>query len=206
MFQFPGFASSPYGFRCRYRKCGGFPHSEIHGSKGARPSPQLIAACHVLHRLSVPRHPPDALKTLDLSLASQGAARRSSSPQHVQRQPQRKTLLTGSSPRRSIRNRPAKPKGTASPRRPERRPCGPPSHLPVLLRNRRVPIRTIRYSPLHHVKETCLQTLTRGSTETSSRSGAGRDAPDPKVGWKSRSSRLSMMPCNAREARPGGSP
>jgi hypothetical protein len=45
----------------------GFPHSEIHGSKGARPSPRLIAACHVLHRLSVPRHPPDALKTLDLT-------------------------------------------------------------------------------------------------------------------------------------------
>ena len=40
---------------------GGFPHSEIRGSKGARPSPRLIAACHVLHRLSVPRHPPDAL-------------------------------------------------------------------------------------------------------------------------------------------------
>jgi hypothetical protein len=43
----------------------GFPHSEIYGSKGARPSPQLIAACYVLHRLSVPRHPPDALNTLD---------------------------------------------------------------------------------------------------------------------------------------------
>ena len=40
---------------------GGFPHSEIRGSMGARPSPRLIAACHVLHRLSVPRHPPDAL-------------------------------------------------------------------------------------------------------------------------------------------------
>ena len=37
------------------------PHSEIRGSKGARPSPRLFAACHVLHRLSVPRHPPDAL-------------------------------------------------------------------------------------------------------------------------------------------------
>ena|SRR5689334_11987337 len=39
----------------------GFPHSDIHGSKGARPSPQLFAACHVLHRLLAPRHPPDAL-------------------------------------------------------------------------------------------------------------------------------------------------
>ena len=47
---------------------GGLPHSEIRGSKGARPSSRLIAACHVLLRLSVPRHPPDALTlTLDLS-------------------------------------------------------------------------------------------------------------------------------------------
>ncbi len=43
---------------------GGLPHSEIHGSKGARPSPRLFAACHVLHRLSVPRHPPNALRRL----------------------------------------------------------------------------------------------------------------------------------------------
>ena len=40
---------------------GGFPHSEITGSKGARASPALIAACHVLHRLSTPRHPLGAL-------------------------------------------------------------------------------------------------------------------------------------------------
>src|SRR5438445_1507690 len=44
---------------------GGLPHSEIPGSTIARISPGLIAACHALHRLSVPRHPPDALKTLD---------------------------------------------------------------------------------------------------------------------------------------------
>ena len=46
---------------------GGFPHSEIHGSKPVRGSPWLIAAYHVLHRLSAPRHPPDTLKTLDRS-------------------------------------------------------------------------------------------------------------------------------------------
>ena len=40
---------------------GGLPHSEIPGSPIARISPGLVAACHVLHRLSVPRHPPDAL-------------------------------------------------------------------------------------------------------------------------------------------------
>src|SRR5882672_4042315 len=45
----------------------GLPHSEIRGSKGARPSPRLIAACYVLHRLSVPRHPPNALIALDRS-------------------------------------------------------------------------------------------------------------------------------------------
>ena len=61
MFQFPGFASlAGYTLRC------GFPHSDIHGSTGARPSPQLFAACHVLHRLLAPRHPPNALTlTLD---------------------------------------------------------------------------------------------------------------------------------------------
>ncbi len=43
---------------------GGFPHSEMSGSKGARASPDLIAACHVLHRLSTPRHPSEALMRL----------------------------------------------------------------------------------------------------------------------------------------------
>src|SRR5690606_16655715 len=46
---------------------GGFPHSEIVGSKGIRTSPTLIAAYHVLHRLCMPRHPPVALKTRDHS-------------------------------------------------------------------------------------------------------------------------------------------
>ncbi len=44
---------------------GGFPHSEIPGSTPARGFPGLIATCYVLHRLSVPRHPPNALLTLD---------------------------------------------------------------------------------------------------------------------------------------------
>ena len=43
---------------------GGFPHSEIRGSTIARISPRLIAACYVLHRLLVPRHPPNALLRL----------------------------------------------------------------------------------------------------------------------------------------------
>ena len=43
---------------------GGLPHSDIHGSKPARGSPWLFAACYVLHRLLVPRHPPNALIAL----------------------------------------------------------------------------------------------------------------------------------------------
>ena len=42
----------------------GFPHSDIRGSTIARISPRLFAACHVLHRLLAPRHPPNALLTL----------------------------------------------------------------------------------------------------------------------------------------------
>ena len=38
-----------------------FPHSEICGSMDMCSLPQLIAACHVLLRLPVPRHPPYAL-------------------------------------------------------------------------------------------------------------------------------------------------
>jgi hypothetical protein len=49
---------------CDTARSGGLPHSDIRGSPGARPSPRLFAACHVLHRLSVPRHPPDALLVL----------------------------------------------------------------------------------------------------------------------------------------------
>ena len=45
----------------------GFPHSEILGSKLIRSSPRLIAAYYVLHRLHTPRHPLNALKTLDRS-------------------------------------------------------------------------------------------------------------------------------------------
>jgi hypothetical protein len=44
---------------------GGLPHSEIPGSKPVHSSPGLIAAYHVLHRLYAPRHPSNALITLD---------------------------------------------------------------------------------------------------------------------------------------------
>ena len=46
---------------------GGFPHSDIHGSKPACGSPWLFAACHVLRRRMVPGHPPCALCSLIFS-------------------------------------------------------------------------------------------------------------------------------------------
>lgn len=61
MFHFTGFAPS------RVPLTGGFPHSDIRGSKFVRNSPRLFAAYHVLHRLSTPRHSPNALKALDHS-------------------------------------------------------------------------------------------------------------------------------------------
>ena len=73
MFQFAGFASHAYGFSMGYPSLGGLPHSEIPGSTIARISPGLIAACHVLHRLSVPRHPPDALIALERLTQRQGS-------------------------------------------------------------------------------------------------------------------------------------
>ena len=51
---------------------GGFPHSDIHGSKPIPGSPWLNAGYHVLHRLLLPRHPPNALLALDLIQEEQG--------------------------------------------------------------------------------------------------------------------------------------
>jgi hypothetical protein len=66
MFQFPGFASHAYEFSTGSPLREGFPHSDIRGSTIARISPRLFAACHVLHRLLAPRHPPNALLTLTI--------------------------------------------------------------------------------------------------------------------------------------------
>ena len=51
---------------------GGFPHSDISGSKPIPGSPKLNAGYHVLHRLLLPRHPPNALFALDLTRKEQG--------------------------------------------------------------------------------------------------------------------------------------
>jgi len=53
---------------------GGLPHSEILGSKPIPGSPKLIAGYHVLHRLLLPRHPPNALIALDPTRKEQGSS------------------------------------------------------------------------------------------------------------------------------------
>ena len=63
MFQFPrfpppGLCVRPGGARA---PPGGFSHSETPGSRAVCASPGTIAACRVLRRLHVPRHPPCAL-------------------------------------------------------------------------------------------------------------------------------------------------
>ena len=67
-FSSPRFLLACYVFTCGYSHitASEFPHSEICGSMLICSSPQLIAACHVLLRLPVPRHPPCALIHLNL--------------------------------------------------------------------------------------------------------------------------------------------
>ena len=70
MFQFRAFPSYAYFIQRtihRYCLCG-FPHSEISGSTDICSSPKLIAACHVLLRLLMPRHSPCALISLTIFL------------------------------------------------------------------------------------------------------------------------------------------
>ena len=66
MFQFRRFPTYTYLIQCTlhgYCPCG-LPHSEIRGLTDICSSPRLIAACHVLHRLLMPRHSPCALFSL----------------------------------------------------------------------------------------------------------------------------------------------
>src|SRR3954469_2743489 len=68
MVHFPGFARTHLCIQwavIRVHRIG-FPHSEISGSMPACGSPKLIAACHVFHRLLLPRHPPCALSSLTI--------------------------------------------------------------------------------------------------------------------------------------------
>ena len=70
MFQFPGLSPAPYEFGCGRRGMtpAGFPHSDTPGSKAVCASPGLFAACRVLRRLPMPRHPPCAFGILAISV------------------------------------------------------------------------------------------------------------------------------------------
>ena len=61
MFQFARFPSHALGHGWLCIITAGFLHSDVCGSPIICISPQLFAACHVLRRLPVPRHPPYAL-------------------------------------------------------------------------------------------------------------------------------------------------
>ena len=76
MVHFPGFARTRLWIHRAVRGfCPrGFSHSEIPGSKPACGSPRLIAACHVLHRRLLPRHPPCALSSLTTKFTQHTAA------------------------------------------------------------------------------------------------------------------------------------
>ena len=69
MFQFRRFPTYAYLIQRRLTEycSAGFPHSVIHGSMRMCRSPWLIAACHDLHRLLMPRHSPCALSSLTSS-------------------------------------------------------------------------------------------------------------------------------------------
>ena len=68
MVHFPALSSSTYGLSegSLGINQGGFPHSDIPGSKLVCSSPGLIAAYRVLHRLLAPRHSPYALSSLTI--------------------------------------------------------------------------------------------------------------------------------------------
>jgi hypothetical protein len=133
MFQFAGFASRTYGFSAGYPLLDGLPHSEIPGSTSARLYPGLFAACHVLHRLSVPRHPPNALtSTLDRknpSLAETSPARNKPSREDTpeQRTDDRKQMTDVTRLPQPIR-RPVSTESNSGPSAPRRQPKAPSAH------------------------------------------------------------------------------
>ena len=72
MVHFPALSSFAYGLSegSIGINQGGFPHSDIPGSKLVCSSPRLIAAYRVLHRLLAPRHSPYALSSLTTSMSN----------------------------------------------------------------------------------------------------------------------------------------
>ena len=133
MFQFAGFASRTYGFSAGYSLLSGLPHSEIPGSTSARLYPGLFAACHVLHRLSVPRHPPNALtSTLDRknpSLAETSSARNKPSREDTHpKKPEARTQKAKPAPAFDTRTPSAFTESNSGPSAPRRQPKAPSAH------------------------------------------------------------------------------
>ena len=136
----------------------GLPHSDIRGSTGARPSPRLFAACHVLHRLSVPRHPPNALLTQTLAISALRPTQARHTPATHPDDPASQSRLPG-----PITDK-ARPSSSTDERAERRRRqtslSSPRSRL---------------HQPLHHVQKHKTGTSRRRTaTRTSSRSPAAR--------------------------------
>ena len=110
IFHFPGWASTPYGFRCGCGSitCRGFPHSGIPGSTPVSGFPGLIAAYYALPRLRAPRHPPYALLRLTISVPAQ-MLYSSAIVKELSRRPCRR------SPQSSFRTHPLVPKSLPFP-------------------------------------------------------------------------------------------
>ncbi len=107
-FSSPGLLQRPMYSSVDTRLWSGFPHSEIPASKPIGGSAGLIAAYHVLHRLCMPRHPPNALLCLKStpfaavclgSLFPYAASRGpTSSDRHRKRVPGARAFRTGGTP------------------------------------------------------------------------------------------------------------
>ncbi len=106
----------------------GLPHSEISGSKSAGDSPELFAACHVLLRLSTPRHPPNALLMLDLYAYGKRSMRRSR-----RAAPPDRSAGSVARPARDALHEDQKHRNASSPRRPAQ---GRPHALPHPIKHR----------------------------------------------------------------------
>jgi hypothetical protein len=197
MFQFPGFASVTYVFSAGYSRSCGFPHSDIHGSKPVRGSPWLFAAYHVLHRLSAPRHPPNALTSLDRSHFSMPGCQGSESKHQ-----------SGSADQQSMaRHWKDQLQGFASPPSREGVRSGAPRHVPdaVQAHAPRAMARKVK-SLLHNVKDLDHQSQATGKSclvlwvaafdaERNRRpGGARRDRTDDLLLAKQALSQLSYGP------------
>jgi hypothetical protein len=171
MFQFAGFASSSYGFTEGYRFRGGLPHSDIPGSTSARLSPGLFAACHVLHRLSVPRHPPDALL---LQSSPTSNPRRAQAPRAVREH--RRCLRAGARIPMSKRRQSRRPELAPGPA------CLAPCGHDSLCTMSKLPMSDDRCPMRRHPQRTPSSFLTSDLCHPSSarHSDAGTQMPDAK--------------------------